>query len=426
MVTETHIKEKKWVTILSLALSALGILYFLIQALGLAGVWLFTMLGSQAGAIESVSSGLLVWSSLLSAGLLAPVLLLSLYALQGKEIPTWLDTSQPMVGRVALGAISVWSVALLLGWLVVGSPNVATFLLGPLNLLVAGIPVLAIYTASQRKLKAGSQMRKWRIFGFSLTVMPVVVILVELLVILVIALLVGLYLRYQMSVDPTLARDLQYILNRISLGGDMDMVTEMLEPYLRQPVVIFLVLVVFAGVMPMVEELLKPLALWALAGRKLTAQEGFVGGLLCGAGFALMENVLYFTAAITPEDWLFAAIGRAGTGVLHMLGSGLVGWGLAKTWGQGKWLFLGLTTIAAILFHGLWNGLALAAGFVPILVLDTDPTLGQTLLFHIPLIALLVLAAVALLLISKKLRKEQSIIEAQPVLVGAPTNAEQA
>jgi RsiW-degrading membrane proteinase PrsW (M82 family) len=145
-------------------------------------------------------------------------------------------------------------------------------------------------------------------------------------------------------------------------------------------------------------------ALWTLAGRKLTPQEGFVGGLLCGAGFALMENVFYFTTVLMAEDWLFMAIGRAGTGVLHMLASGLVGWGLAKAWQDGKWALLGFTTLGAFGLHGLWNVLALVSGMAPLLILDSEPSLRQTLLYHSPVVLLLVVSVLWLAIINRHLR----------------------
>ncbi len=49
---------------------------------------------------------------------------------------------------------------------------------------------------------------------------------------------------------------------------------------------IFGVLAVISGIVPLIEEILKPIALWSLVGKDLTDQEGFVAGLLSGAGFA--------------------------------------------------------------------------------------------------------------------------------------------
>jgi hypothetical protein len=410
---ETSIPEKKWQTILTLAISALGIVYFLIQALGLGVIWLTSFFDTQSGITQSIPSGLLAWSSLLSSLLLVPVLLHSVYRLRDQEIPAWLDTSQPTINKVVIWLILAYPVVVFLGWLVAGSPRVATFLLGPINLLVAGLPVLWIYNEAQRKLPAGSQVRKWRIFGFSLTIMPVLVIIAELIALMILALIGGLWLAYRLSVNPQLERELMYIFNQINIGGDLDTIIQLLKPYILRPVVIFGALAIFAGIMPMIEEILKPIALWSLAGHKITPREGFVGGLICGAGFALMENVLYFTAAIMAEDWLFMAIGRAGTGVLHMLGSGLVGWGLAKAWRDGKWPFLALTTLGAILFHGVWNSLALVAGVAPLYIYGSDATHWQTLLFYSPLILLLIAAAIALWLINRHFRKKQQIEEDQ-------------
>ena len=98
------------------------------------------------------------------------------------------------------------------------------------------------------------------------------------------------------------------------------------------------------------------------------------------------------------------AIGRAGTGVLHMLASGLVGWGLAQAWRNKKWLFLGAMTLGAIVLHGLWNIIALITGIAPIFMVGSQLTLSQTLLFNTPMLFLLILSVAALFLINRHLR----------------------
>ena len=67
----TDSPEKRWQTILALILSALGILYFLLQAFGIGIYWLVSLFDSQTGTVENISNNLLVWASLLSALLLA-------------------------------------------------------------------------------------------------------------------------------------------------------------------------------------------------------------------------------------------------------------------------------------------------------------------------------------------------------------------
>jgi hypothetical protein len=406
---DTKARGKDWQTIITLALSAFGILYLLIQSLALGIFWLTELVNDQVDITQKISTGLFVWSSLLGGLVLLPVLLLSICRLRDQPIPAWLNTRRPVIGKAVMWLILVWPVMVFLGWLVAGAPKVAVFLLGPINLLVAGIPVLWVYNATQRKLNTGSQMRKWRIFGFSFAVTPIVILGVEIFALLVLSAAAWLWVAYRISVDPSFERELMYIVNQITLAGnDLDMILQLLEPYLLTPAVIVWALVIIGGIVPVIEEVVKPLALWSLAGRKITPQEGFVGGLLCGAGFALLENLLYGTTALAAEDWLFMAVGRAGTGVLHMLASGLVGWGLAKLWQDGKWLFSGLMLLGAILLHGVWNAVALVSGVAPLYMYGPEVTISQTLLFYLPVIFLLILSAIGLFLMNWHFLRKQS------------------
>jgi RsiW-degrading membrane proteinase PrsW (M82 family) len=407
---------KRWQTILALIFSALGFVYFLVQALFVSGLWLVSLIDPQTGLAEAVPNGLLVWASLLSALLLVPTFWISLNELRNKPAPAWLDSQRPWLRWVLLAAIVIWPLMIGLGWLVSGRPGLAVYLLGPINILVAGIPVVWVYALAQRKLQAGSIGRKWRVFGFSLTLSPVVIVLAELIVLAILGVLaVGLVIVLA-SINPALSQQLETLSEQLSSTQDADAILQIIEPYLRRPVVIFGLLAVMSGFVPLIEEILKPLALWSMAGRNLTDQEGFVAGLLSGAGFALMENLLYFTNVASAEDWLFMVIGRAGTGVLHMFGSGLVGLALVRAWRSGKWLHLGWMTALAVVFHGLWNALALLGGLGPSLVYEGTPTIGQEVLFYLPLILLLLIEISALVLINRRLRKDQSPSESPDLL----------
>jgi membrane protease YdiL (CAAX protease family) len=404
-MAEENSSKKNWLTYLTLGLSALGIAFFLVQALTLGIVLLTILVSGQAEPIEIIPVALLSWSALLSGSLLLPAFILSLHQLQGKVGPDWLKTRT--IRNIVQWVILIWPGVVALGWLIVGSPWAAIFLLGPINILVAGLPVLWVFNTGSRKLTGGSRIRQWRIFGFSLTVMPTLVILVELAAVLVLAVFGGLYLANRMSVDPGLERELTRLIEQIAASAqDVDKILAMLEPYFLQPSVLFLATAVMGGVMPIIEEVVKPIALWPLADREMTPQEGFVGGLLCGAGFALTENILYFTIALTAEDWLFIAIGRAGTVVLHMLASGLVGWGLAKTWRSGKWGAQALLSLGAFLLHGLWNTLALFVGVAPGALLDSEPSFGQTMLFNLPIILLLLISLAGIIWINRYFNKK--------------------
>jgi len=289
----TNLSQKNWKTTLSLILSGLGILYFLGQSLVLALAWLSLIITPVSGFSQGSMLGLLVWSSILSAIILLPIFLISLYQQLGKPIPHWLDTDRPFIHKIAWWSLLIWPLLVLSGWLVSGSDLLSTLLLGFINVLVAGIPILWIYHAAQRKLRSGSQIRKWRIFGFSLTVLPTVILVVELIAILVLVVMASLFFAVQFSTTPGLEQQLMQFFDSImSQTADPDALLTQVEPYLRQPAVIFVILAIFAGIMPLIEELFKTLGVWLLKVRNPDPAESFRIGLLSGGGFALFEGLL--------------------------------------------------------------------------------------------------------------------------------------
>jgi len=399
-------QRKDWRSLIALSISALGMLYFLVQAISLSGLLLISVIGSQINTSEHVIFGLLIWYSLLSGVLLAPIFLLGLCDYREKPIPAWLETDRPGFQKRLMWSILVLPGIIVVGWLVAGQPNLSVFVLGLINILVAGIPVLWFYTIGQRGLNGGSQVRKWRIFGFSLTIMPVLVMAVEILALLILAGFGGLWIAYRTTINPHLKAELMFLVNQISLHeGDLESIYKLIEPYILQPSVFFWGFAIFSGIIPLIEEIMKPIALWSLAGRKISPQEGFVGGLLCGAGFAIMENLLYFQIVVTSEEWLFVSLGRIGTAVLHMLASGLIGWGLARTWCEGKWLLLIATTLGSFFLHGIWNAFALFSGVFHLFTGNLETTPWQTLLFNLPLILLFLAAGMSIFLINQYFRK---------------------
>ncbi len=411
--------KKNWPVILTLVISALGSIFFAAQAFILGIFWLISILDPTSGTAEGLPIGLLFWTSVLGGVLLLPLLVSSVNQLRGRPFPSWLDFKTPALAKLSRWVILAWPIVVLLGWLVVRQDVAAMIFLGPINLLVAGIPILWIFQVAQRGLFGGSPIRKWRIFGFSIAILPLIIIMVELLALVALGVMGVIWLGIQMYADPGFEQQILQLAEQATLiGEDVESILAFIRPFLLQPGVIFWVLAILGGIIPIIEEVIKPAALWFLAGRRITPQEGFVGGLLCGAGFALMENVFYFTNVILAEDWLFMAIGRAGTGVLHMLASGLLGWGLARAWRDGRWGFLGLTTLAAFILHGLWNVLAIVSGLTPLLVLEVEPALGQMLFSHFPVVLLMVFSVIGLLMINRYLRLP--VESDAPVVQGHP------
>ncbi|MBN1316724.1 MAG: PrsW family intramembrane metalloprotease [Anaerolineales bacterium] len=118
---------------------------------------------------------------------------------------------------------------------------------------------------------------------------------------------------------------------------------------------------------PVTEELAKGfgvLVLILLASREIDSiLDGLILGALCGLGFALSENVLYFTSAVVEEGWesWFAVVllRTIPFGLNHALFTGLTGAGAAaahlskKGWVKFIAPIGGL--LAGILFHSIHN-----------------------------------------------------------------------
>ena len=135
-----------------------------------------------------------------------------------------------------------------------------------------------------------------------------------------------------------------------------------------------------------------------------------MAGVISGAGFALVES-MFNTASLMGDTWLVVTSMRFGTTLMHMLASGIVGWGLACAWTQRKFLRLAGAYIAAVLLHGVWNGLAI---FLSISMIAPGQTpeiiarLGKITFWGLGFLT--VIAFVVLLLINARLRRSSALV----------------
>ncbi len=274
-----------WLSVGQFALSAIAALLAFAAAalLVLAGV--ANLLG-RAGGVDTVASSLtLALISGLVGVLLLPSVALSLLSLFGKQPPHWVRrlSWQPATALFVVG----WPVVLAVGQLAANQANVSWWLLPALQLLAVGLPILWLLSLATRGLSMGSPQRAWGILGAGLTVNPFLAFVSEILVLILGAVAAIVVLASQ----PGLANQITQLGQRLANNSaNPEALSRILAPYLSQPWVIFAALGFTAGLTPLLEELIKPLPLWLLAGRKLTPQEGFSGGILCGAAFALVES----------------------------------------------------------------------------------------------------------------------------------------
>lgn len=234
----------------------------------------------------------------------------------------------------------------------------ASWISAIISVLTVLIPIWWFLEIGRYRLAAGSAQRQWGLSTFSISITLPVIILVEIIVLGIGLVFAALWLVQQPEFAPFINQfsgqfppDLQSLEN---LSFDF-------LPLLSRPEVIAALLAAVVLVVPMLEELLKPLALWLLHKRGLTPAEGFTAGLICGAAFALIES-LFSVSAVMPGDWLYTVTGRLGTGLLHIFTAGLNGWALASTWRDGRHMRVALTYILTVLIHGVWNFFAVMMG----------------------------------------------------------------
>lgn len=339
-------------TIAQLVVSILGILLSLGSFFALA-IMLATSSNETFTEPEGTQLINILWVILAVILLTIPSLVSSIRFLAGK-------TPRPPARRGLLFA----SLALLLVPLLVllstrlsSNPSNA-WLNAVLNILTVIIPIWWFLELGRFRLSTGSVQRQWGLSTFSIFITLPVVILVEIIILGIGLVFAVLWLVQQPEFAPFISQfNGQFPFDL----GSLDNLSFDLLPLLSRPEVIAAILAAIVLVVPLIEELLKPLALWLLHKRGLTPAEGFAAGLICGAAFALLES-LFSVSAVLPGDWLYTVTGRVGTGLLHIFTAGLNGWALASTWQDGRQLRVGMTYILTVLIHGAWNFFAVLMG----------------------------------------------------------------
>jgi hypothetical protein len=346
-------------TIAQLLLSGLGFLNALVFTVLMAAFGLLTAFtGGIEGGGEAYGLLSLAWTGGAFSLLLVPMLCNVVLVLLGKPRLSW----RPQQGfRLATFGLLAWPFLFLLGYLLSSQPAWELIILPPLQILVIGIPLWWLVELGMRFLKVERVSREWPVVGFSLLVTPLVVIVVELVIVLA-ALVV--FIVWAASQPAVLAQIQQLSLRLMNAPADMEILQRIMQPYFQQPGVILAILALAAGLVPLLEEMFKPMAVWLLISRKITPREGFAMGMLAGAVFGLLES-LGALAAPLGDGWYILVIGRLGTCLLHTVTSALVGWGIAEAWTQRRVLRLFGAYLAAVALHAVWNAFALLMGIFP-------------------------------------------------------------
>jgi len=218
------------------------------------------------------------------------------------------------------------------------------------------LPLWMILGIGTRNTPPSSRWRTCGVFGLSMTLVPFILLILEVFIGFIVAIMAAVYIVSQ----PDLMTELQRLFVQFQfVDPQSEEALKLLAPLATRPSVVITILVYLAVFVPLVEELFKPLGVWML-GRKLnSASQGFALGALSGAGYALME-----TANVSGQvgEWGSLLLARIGTGLLHITTSALMGAAIVMAWRERRTLRLLGTYLAAILLHGLWNTVAVAYG----------------------------------------------------------------
>ena len=344
-----------WPSVGMFLVSGLGLIISLTATSGSLLLGLSSAFQGGSRYVEALPFFSIAWMSGLVGLLMIPAVYYSLRRLFGKEMPGW---RLPGGVRLASYFMVLWPFLLGLGQLVNSVPELIPFVLPPINILVVAIPLWWFVEIGRNGLNSTDPQRTWGLASFSLEITPTVTIILEFILLIVLGIVGVLWLYTQ----PGALEQISRLMTQLSNSQvDPEAILRILQPYLQQPLVILSILALEAGLIPLMEELLKPLAVWILVWRRLTPADGFVAGLICGSAFGLVES-LGNLASLSGSSWIVFVLGRTGTGLLHTVGAGLVGWGLASAWRERDYLKLLLNYLTAASLHGLWNIFALLSG----------------------------------------------------------------
>jgi PrsW family intramembrane metalloprotease len=364
-------------------------------ALGILAVTLVTLVESD---VASASVGTWACGSLLAMALAGvPAIVIGLQGLLGSS------PAQPLrpVGAWILVAFGLlFPIALVAGARLLTRPEM-TLVAIPIHLATAVLPVAFAVVLVQILGPRLTVRRLWSQFLIGLWGMPFVAILLELLALLP----AGAIAIAGLASTADLGRLLEPLLQEVPTTGmipEDTAVTLLLNPW-----VLAILFGFVAGLVPLIEEAVKSLAVLPIA-RRLSPSEAFAGGALAGAGYALFE-ALFLTQP--DPSWLATMIGRGGATMMHAFTAAVTCWGISQAAQHRRWGRLALAYLSSVTMHAVWNAAVIAMGIAQINrevgALQLPSVLESLALNAAPILlgALSVMAVVGLALGARRLRR---------------------
>jgi RsiW-degrading membrane proteinase PrsW (M82 family) len=289
--------------------------------------------------------------------------------------------------------------------------ELARWLLLPLiNIYSLGLPVLIMVWLALRGLPKGTLQRSWGSFSLGLAIGPTVVLFLEILVLVLMVIWFGVSAAFDSSLMELIAN-----LEKIGMGTtDPALMEQIVTDLFSTPYFLIGVLIWIAGFVPLIEEMFKPIAVWALAGRRLNPVDGWVIGSLSGAGFALFENL---GNASISQDWIFGVLSRSATSVPHVFTAGLMGYTFALARKNKKYGQVFMIYLVVVAIHAVWNSSSVFSAIASLVPASGWLKPELALVYMAPIGFLTTGMVIATIRINRKLRdglKETSLLETMP------------
>lgn len=343
-------------SLLSALLFVVGALTFFSVALLMGVTSLGTVLaGEDIGAQQTI----IITVSAFQALILSGAAFVSIQRFREKSFADQDSSFNVSAWQVVISFI-LTSVALIVGYWIVQS-EIANWLLLPILTLPAVVlPLFVLLGLGIRGIPLGTRWQSWNTFGLAMTLAPFILVFLELFALLFIVVIVVVVLMSQPGFETVMQ---QLSIQMEALDPQSRAAQDLIAPYLLKPGVIVTALLYFAMIVPMLEELLKPLGVWFFARRLTSPAQGFALGALSGSAYGLIETL---GVSAQTADWATLLLSRIGTGALHITTSALMGAAIVYAIRERRYLRLLFTYALSVSLHGLWNTLAIFFAFATI------------------------------------------------------------
>jgi RsiW-degrading membrane proteinase PrsW (M82 family) len=335
-----------WRSILLVIFASSGAVFAISSAIG---IFVFMAVNRSALMQLNASSltSVLTASTLLAIGLLLlPVAWLSLQRLRGSDFDSFI--LPPLRSWEWIAIPGIWLIVLTLATLYHDAPD-AVWYVPFLHFFSIALPLYFVIRIAINRISLGTSQRAWGVFGVGMTLGPLLAVIAEVFMLFLVVLVAAVYIGF----NPVKMAEIERLVNQIERAPDLDTLIYQVGPLLKNPLTLFAGLAFLSFLVPIIEETTKSLGVWLVANRIQSPAQGFALGALSGAGFALAESL---SASLTADEtWALTLSMRAISGSMHMLASGLVGWGIAWASLEKRYFrFIGMMLLA-ILLHAVWN-----------------------------------------------------------------------